>query len=41
MIEIVLHPDNMNMEEGFCLSSSWKCLIQILKERKKVLSKEK
>jgi len=33
--EIELHPDNMNREEGFSLSISWKPLLQIMKEQKK------
>jgi len=36
-----LHPENMNSEEGFSLSRSWKPLIQTLKQREKVLSKDK
>jgi hypothetical protein len=39
-MEIELHPENMTRED-FSLSRSWKPLIQILKERKKILSKEK
>jgi hypothetical protein len=31
--EIRLHPNNMNQGDGFCQSSSWKSLIQSLKER--------
>jgi hypothetical protein len=31
-IEIELHPNNMNREMGFCLSSSWKPLISSLKK---------
>jgi hypothetical protein len=34
-IEIELHPDCMNKEEGFSLSKSWKPLLQTLKERNK------
>jgi hypothetical protein len=34
------HPDSMN-KVGFSLSTSWKPLIQVLKERKKTLSKKK
>jgi hypothetical protein len=30
--EIELHPNNMNREMGFCLSSSWKPLICSLKK---------
>jgi hypothetical protein len=30
--EIELHPDNMNKEEGFSLSQSWKPLLQALEE---------
>jgi hypothetical protein len=32
---IELHPNNMNREEGFCLSKSWKPLIYSLKDRRK------
>jgi len=31
-VETELHQDNMNREEGFCLSRSWRPLDQILKE---------
>jgi hypothetical protein len=34
-MEIELHSDNMNREEGFFLSKLWKPLLQTLKERKK------
>jgi hypothetical protein len=34
-IEIELHPHNMNREEGFCLSKSWKPLICTLKYPRK------
>jgi hypothetical protein len=40
VIESELHPDNTN-GEGFTMSRSWKPLIQILTELKKVLSKDK
>jgi hypothetical protein len=31
-VEIKLQPNNMNKEEGFSLSKSWKLLSQTLKE---------
>jgi hypothetical protein len=34
-IEIELHPNNMNREDGFCLSKSWKPLICSLKDHRK------
>jgi hypothetical protein len=34
-IEVELHPNNMNREDGFCLSKSWKPLIYSLRDRKK------
>jgi hypothetical protein len=34
-IEIELHPNNMNKDDGFCLSKSWKPLIYSLKDRRK------
>jgi hypothetical protein len=37
--EIELHPNNMNREEGSSLSTSWKPLLQTLKQQKKALSK--
>jgi hypothetical protein len=36
-LRIELHPYNMNKEEGFSLSRSWKPLIQTLKAGKEVL----
>jgi hypothetical protein len=33
--ETELHPNNMNRENGFCLSKSWKPLICSLKDRRK------
>jgi len=35
VIETELHADNLNREEGFFLSKSWKPLVQTLEERKK------
>jgi hypothetical protein len=32
-IDIELHPDNLNREEGFSLSKAWKLLLQTLTER--------
>jgi hypothetical protein len=32
VIEIKHHPNNMNRENGFCLSKSWKPLISSLKD---------
>jgi hypothetical protein len=39
-IEIELHPDNMNREDGFSLSRALKPLIRDLKERRQSLTKE-
>jgi hypothetical protein len=39
--EIELHPNKINREAGFFLSSSQKLLIHNLKERKQVLTKNK
>jgi hypothetical protein len=33
------HANNINRQDGFCLSRSWKLLIRELKEQKQVLSK--
>jgi hypothetical protein len=38
-IEIKLHPNNMNREDGFSLSRSWKPLINNLREWKQALTK--
>jgi hypothetical protein len=40
-MDIELHFDNMNREECFSLSRSWKPLTQSLKKLKKVASKDK
>jgi hypothetical protein len=34
-IEIEPHPNNINREDGFCLSKSWKPLIYSLKDHRK------
>jgi hypothetical protein len=34
VIEIELHPNKINMEDGFSLSKSWKPLIRDLREQK-------
>jgi hypothetical protein len=34
-IEIELHPNNINREDGFSLSKSWKPLIRDLREQQK------
>jgi hypothetical protein len=39
-IEIVFHPNNVNREDGFCLSKSWKSLICCLTDHRKSLSQD-
>jgi hypothetical protein len=39
--DVELHSNNMEREEGFSQSKSWKPLVQTLKEWKKTLSEEK
>jgi hypothetical protein len=34
-IEIELNPNNMNREDGFCLSKLWKAIICFLKDRRR------
>jgi hypothetical protein len=41
MMEIELHPDNMNRQEGFSLSRPWKPLIQTLNDCRNALSRQK
>lgn len=38
---IELHRNDMKKEDGFSLSSLWKALTHFLKEKKKVLSRDK
>jgi len=33
-IEIVMHPNNMNKEDGLILSTAWKPLLHILKKKR-------
>jgi hypothetical protein len=39
-IEIELHPNSMNREDGFSLSLAWKPLIHDLKEQRPSLKEE-
>jgi len=36
-VETELQPSNMNRDEGFSLSKSWKLLLQTMKEQNKAL----
>jgi hypothetical protein len=39
-VEIEFYPNNMNKDDGFSLSKSWKPLICALKEQKQALAKD-